>query len=779
VTGLTIPDVAGMDTLTAALAYAKDGFYVGWHRRRTKNPGSLMGDDWQHKTTRDPQVLTAMLAGTDHGIFLHMGRSGAIAIDVDTVNELVACPPLVTAIEAHIRAGHPVQQSRPRRWHYVFTQPPGRNLGNSKGHLTGNWGEIRGRNGVIVAAPTPHPEGGEYRWLTTGPVPELPAALADLLPDTADAEDAATDAEVAAFLAAHTARWQPHRLELTVADLEKRISAGAARHDEALIKTCLALKEAARGFFPAAEAVRRIGEVFTAAACREVPRRKTRTRPEAASEYAGIVAWAIGQMPVSPQDRQPSDDGETGETWRDSDGAQLLDEVHAFITRFVAFPSEAAAHAVTLWAAHCHVPDSFESTPRIALLSPEPGSGKTRTLEVLELLTPDPQLVLSASPASIFRLLKKGPLTLLHDEVDAVFTKHGKDDTNEDLRALLNAGHRKGATIPRCVGPSHDVQMFPVFAPVALAGLGDLPATLMSRSVVIRMRRRAPGETVEPFRVRLATADAKPLAGQLAAWMKHTAPRLADSYPEMPPGITDRPADVWEPLLAVADAAGGDWPKRARAACTELAAAAETAEASLGVRLLTDLWEVFGKYEDQDGQPVRTGTAKQLPTAVILDRLRALDEAPWASLGKPPKPLDSRGLANRLRAYSVKSDNLPRDDGGTRLKGYFAASLADAWMRYVPESRTSAPSAPSSSPQADDLFAGADTGPGAAPSAPPDSSAPPDDPVTSADTDGADGADVRGTESPHCGECGVPISALRYAQAGPVCGRCEATESST
>ncbi len=299
-TGLTVPDVTGMDTLSAALAYAEGGLYIGWHRCGTKNPGSLLGSDWQHKTTRDPQVIAANLAGTDHGIFWHLGRSGALAIDIDNTEELKACPVLVTAIEAHIRAGHPVQKTGPGRGHYVFTQPPGRILGNSKGELTGGWGEIRGRNGVIVVEPSEHPDGREYRWLATGPVPELPAELAARLPDAAEAQDAATDAEVAAFLAAHTASWQPHRLELTVADLEKRINAGDSRHDTAVVKTCLALKEAARGMFSAADAVRRIGEVFTAAAVREVQGRKARTRTEAASEYAGIVAWAVAQATVSP-----------------------------------------------------------------------------------------------------------------------------------------------------------------------------------------------------------------------------------------------------------------------------------------------------------------------------------------------------------------------------------------------------------------------------------------------------------------------------------------------
>jgi hypothetical protein len=226
----------------------------------------------------------------------------------------------------------------------------------------------------------------------------------------------------------------------------------------------------------------------------------------------------------------------------------------------------------------------------------------------------------------------------------------------------------------------------------------------------------------------------------------------------MPDGVTDRPADVWEPLLAVADAAGGDWPKQARAACVELAAAAETAEASLGVRLLADLAEVFAK-RDEYGNP--TGeTEIELPTTVILDRLAALEESPWAALGRQAKPLDARGLATRLRAYGIKSDNLPRDDGGARLKGYFAASLADAWTRYVPGSRIAAPSAPPETPQADDLFTGADTGPGADTSAPPVPYAPPDDALTSTDVIGADGADLREPEPPPCGECGWPAGSI-------------------
>ncbi len=353
------------------------------------------------------------------------------------------------------------------------------------------------------------------------------------------------------------------------------------------------------------------------------------------------------------------------------DGAALLGDVETFLAKFVAFPSASAAVATTLWAAHAHLVNESENSPRLALLSPEPGSGKTRTLEVLELLTPNPMHALSASPAAIFRTLDNEQATLLMDEVDAVFNRRGSDDGAEDLRALLNAGHRRGATIPRCVGPRHDVVRFTVFAAVALAGLGDLPDTLMSRSIIVRMRRRAPGEKVQPFRRRLHAEAGEDLCLRLAQWATSVKQDVADAWPEMPQGVEDRPADVWEPLLAIADAAGGAWPERARAACVELCKVAESREASLGVRLLGDVRQVFGN-------------ADAMATEIILERLCDLDEAPWADLRG--KPLDPRGLARRLRQYEVAPVKVKVD--GRALKGYRREHLWDAWQRYLPPPTT-------------------------------------------------------------------------------------------
>jgi hypothetical protein len=242
------------------------------------------------------------------------------------------------------------------------------------------------------------------------------------------------------------------------------------------------------------------------------------------------------------------------------------------------------------------------------------------------------------------------------------------------------------------VGDSQTVTPFPSYAGVAVAGLGSLPDTILTRSVIIRMRRRARNEKVEPFRARLHEQEGNALRERLAAWAEQARGWVMGAWPEMPDGVSDRPADVWEPLLAVADVAGGDWPERARAACLTLVKASQANDkGSLGVRLLTDLRD-----------HVLIGIDR-LPTVAILDRLNALDDAPWADLNG--KPLDNRRLSRMLGEY-MTADNEPigsrniRTSGGV-LKGFFAKDLEDAWARYCPPptaATTATPLHPSSEP---------------------------------------------------------------------------------
>src|SRR5688572_28372089 len=111
------------------------------------------------------------------------------------------------------------------------------------------------------------------------------------------------------------------------------------------------------------------------------------------------------------------------------DGAEILDDVRKLFRTFCVFTDEHCLNAVALWAAHAHLVEHLHTTPRLALLSPEPASGKTRVLELLELLTPEPMFSLNASPAAVFRTLETNQVTLLFDEVDAIWRQAGKDDS--------------------------------------------------------------------------------------------------------------------------------------------------------------------------------------------------------------------------------------------------------------------------------------------------------------------------------------------------------------
>lgn len=349
-------------------------------------------------------------------------------------------------------------------------------------------------------------------------------------------------------------------------------------------------------------------------------------------------------------------------------GDSVLDAVEAFLARFVAYPSEHARIAHALWIVHAHLMDAWEATPRLAALSPEPASGKTRLLEITALLVPNPVEAVNVTAAYLFRKVGadgKRP-TILYDEIDTVFGP--KANGNEEIRGLLNAGHRKGAVAGRCYmnGKTVETEEILAYCAVALAGLGHLPDTILSRSIVIRMRRRSAAERVEPYRRRVHAPEGDALRNRIAAWAASIQDEVADAWPMMPDGVEDRDSDVWEPLLAVADAAGGAWPERARVAAVALVADSKESTPSLGIRLLADLRKVFGEQE-------------VMATEALLAALHALPEAPWEDLRG--KPLAARGLARMLNEYGVKSKTIRI--GGTTPRGYARADLADAWSRYL------------------------------------------------------------------------------------------------
>ena len=290
---LVVPD-ADDDTLTAALAYAAAGWYVLPVRHGTKDPGSVVGKKWQAKASRHPRQIAAWFSGSDHDIALHCGRSGAVVFDVDSPEKLPE------VLRRHLNSA-PFQSTRPDvagRGLYIFTQPPGRTLGNGTGRLGAAWGEIRGHNGVIIVAPSHHADGGRYRWESTGVVSVLPAEIAALLDDAPPPEDAAPDAVVAAFIAEHRRSTRPAILHGWTSALHRHFRAGDSRHTSAVSVVTGAMKEARAGFFAAQDAIDALQPMFVDAVAQPPASSRqgeARTGATAESEWAGILAWAIGQ----------------------------------------------------------------------------------------------------------------------------------------------------------------------------------------------------------------------------------------------------------------------------------------------------------------------------------------------------------------------------------------------------------------------------------------------------------------------------------------------------
>lgn len=348
----------------------------------------------------------------------------------------------------------------------------------------------------------------------------------------------------------------------------------------------------------------------------------------------------------------------------DQDGAALLDKLHAALVKYVVFPTDEAADAATLWTAATHAQTAWEHAPRLAAISPEKRCGKSRLMDVIEATGHRAVVTVNISPAALVRCVDEtDPPTLMVDEADTVFGPKAADN-HEDLRGLINSGHQRNRPYIRYDITTRQNEHLPTFCMAMLAGIGDLPDTIMDRAVVIRMRRRAPGEVVAPYRTRRDAPALHGLRDRLHQWAAGIVGDLVDAEPVMP--VEDRAADTWEPLVAIADAAGGDWPARARKAVLLLVAAEDVAdaEASLGLRLLADIRDLLDQW-----------TVSFISSSDLVKALRGIEDGPWLDTD-----LTMNALARKLKPYGVR----PRPNAAKTARGYHRADFDDAFTRYLP-----------------------------------------------------------------------------------------------
>ena len=365
------------------------------------------------------------------------------------------------------------------------------------------------------------------------------------------------------------------------------------------------------------------------------------------------------------------------------DGAALLDEVRAVIAKYVVLPSVEVLVAITLWIFATHAVSVLEHATRLCIHSPVKRCGKSRLLEVIAGLVHHPLETTNISVPALFRIIESAgeqPPTLILDEADRIFGSAKKDDDAAALVGLLNNGFRRGSDTWRCVGPRQVPTPFSNFGFAAIAGIGRLPDTIEDRGINATMLRRLVHEYVEKFRLRTDVPLLHALRERIAAWVAVNLDAIEAAVLDesnVPPELEDRQQDAWEPLIAVAVVAGGEWPRLAREAALRLTR--ETAEddkdQSLEIRLLGDVRSVINSAPQ----------VGFISTSALLASLRKIDDAPWADFD-----FTARKVALRLGKFGIK----PRRNPSGTERGYYFGDFRDAFSRYLP----SEPSDPSETP---------------------------------------------------------------------------------
>ncbi len=392
-----------------------------------------------------------------------------------------------------------------------------------------------------------------------------------------------------------------------------------------------------------------------------------RARKDAAKKLRVTVA-ALDRV-VSERRKQADEGGALPhwqvKPWPDAvTPAALLDSIVAVFNRYIVLPKY-AAEALALWILHAWTFDAGDISPFVVLTSPTKRCGKTSVLILLNWLTPRSELASNISPSAIFRYIEEQKPCLLIDEADS-FLK-----SSEEARGILNSGHTKAAAyVIRNVemGGDHKPQRFSTWSPKVIASIGGLAGTLEDRAIIVPMQRKPKGAKVARCR-RRDCAEFADLRRQALRWATDNLETLQAAKPALPHALNDRACDNWEPLLAIADLAGGEWAGKARDTAKALSGDEVAADDDDGVELLHDIRAVFDATIDD-----------VIFTKLMIAHLVADSERQWAAYGRAHQPITDRQVAKLLSPFGIISGTVQLGDA--TAKGYRRSAFAEAWSRY-------------------------------------------------------------------------------------------------
>jgi len=387
-----------------------------------------------------------------------------------------------------------------------------------------------------------------------------------------------------------------------------------------------------------------------------------RQKIESAFSREPKVSGAVPEVPIQKADPTPVD------------GPALLCSLEEHFRRYAVIENGLPL-VLSLWSIATHLFSGFDTFPYLAVTSPTRRCGKSRLGELLQGLCANPERTVQMTPAVLFRLVQETKPTLIIDEAESL---RGKDECSQALRAILNVGYRRGNTVRRNakqnVDGSFTLQAFETFCPKVITLIGNLPDTLADRCIPVRMKRRT-NENLARYRFSIAAKESAPLKSKIATWSAANAKEVTDYYEQNELlFLSDREEELWLPLFAALNVADRTRVADLEATALRLSGAkTETEPTELGIRLLTDIRQIFNGSFD---------APEHLTSEALLNRLIVLDESPWEDLGFG-KRLNARKLAELLRPYEIRPQNVRTGVGTQVKKAYKKDSFKDAWERYL------------------------------------------------------------------------------------------------
>lgn len=358
---------------------------------------------------------------------------------------------------------------------------------------------------------------------------------------------------------------------------------------------------------------------------------------------------------------------------------RILEKLYVFVKRFIVLPNEEDYILVVLWIAHTYFTDKLTTTPRLALISPEYGCGKTRALEVIASLSFQAESLDGYTRSYLMRRVTdvrkefgRSP-TLCIDEVDTVWNGSKSDEGSEALRLFMNSGYRVGKAIgiTEGEGKNRKATKFETYAPVVFAGKGDkAPESVKSRSIEIRLQKRLASQEIEDFQTRAVELQAADLKEWLEAWEEVKGEELLFENESLPLEVRDRERELWLPLYAVARLGGWKEPFE-RTLLLHTRQKLEN-EIPWNRKLLGDCLKVFEE----------AGSPESMRTQALVVSLNGLPDGDYSSM-RYGKGLDGRTLAKKLKEYGIAPTQIRFGD--ETAKGYYLQPIREALSRYSQE----------------------------------------------------------------------------------------------